>query len=130
MSSFTSETLRASFAVGDTVFYEYKEYHEYGYYHSHVSVRKGYGSITEIDYENLKVNILKVDSNATYETTTIIFDFKTPGRADFVLKKGFRPGQVVEYKDVCEIVSVNGDEITLTNGKIFNRRNLKQVEDS
>jgi hypothetical protein len=130
MSSFTSETLRASFAVGDTVFYSYKEYVEYGYYHEAVLNRDGYGSITEIDYENLKVNILKVDSNATYETTKVIFDFKTPGRAEFVLKKGFRPGQIVEYKDVCEIASLNGDEITLTNGKTFNRRNLKQVENS
>jgi hypothetical protein len=130
MSSFTPETLRASFAVSDTVFYEYKEYHEYGYYHSHVSVRKGYGSITEIDYENLTVSIQKLDADATHDANTVVFDFKITGRAEFVLKKGFRPGQIVEYKDVCEIASINGDEITLTNGKTFDRRNLKQVEDS
>jgi hypothetical protein len=130
MSSFTSETLRANFAVGDTVFYEYKEYNEYGYYHAHISVIKGYGSITAIDYENLTVNILKVDSNATYETPTVVFDFKKAGRDEFVLKKGFRPGQVVEFTDVCKIASVNGDKITLTNGKTLNRRDVKQVEDS
>lgn len=130
MSSFTPETLRASFAVGDTVFYSYKEYVEYGYYHEAVLNRDGYGSITEIDYENLTVNILKLDANVTYETPKVIFDFKNPGRSEFILKKGFRPGQFVEYKDICSIESVNGDEITLTNGKTFDRRNLKQVEDS
>ena len=102
----------------------------YGYYQEAVIKRDGYGSITEIDYENLKVKILKVDVNTTYETGTVIFDFKKPGKPEEFLKKAFRPGQVVEFKDVCEIASVNGDEITLTNGKTFDRRNLKQVEDS
>ena len=130
MSSFTSETLRANFAVGDTVFYSYKEYFEYNYYQSYVKTCEGYGYIKEINYENLTVNIVKVDANIKIESETVLFDFKKPGEPEKLLKKGFRPGQVVEFKDVCEIVSVNGDEITLANGKTFNRRNLKQVEDS
>ena len=83
MSSFTSETLRANFAVGDTVFYSYKECHMYGYYQEAVIKRDGYGSITEIDYENLKVKILKVDVNTTYETGTVIFNFKSNSSTNF-----------------------------------------------
>jgi hypothetical protein len=130
MSSFTSETLRANFAVGDTVSYSYKEYVEHSYYQSYVKTREGYGYIKEIDYENLIVEIVKVDANIKMESETVIFDFKKPGEPEKLLKKGFRAGQVGEFNDVCHIASVNVDEITLTNGKTFNRRNLKQVEDS
>ena len=126
----TPETLRANFAVSDTVFYYYKERIEHSYYQSYEKTREGYGYIQKIDYENLIVEIVKVDANIKMESETVIFDFKKPGEPEKLLKKGFRPGQVVEFKDVCQIASVNGDEITLTNGKTFNRRNLKQVEDS